>query len=203
MADPRIVKGVWPRKRTLLLLYNVEPDLCLPDCKNDCRHLVEGTTRHQVVLCNNPTNLSEQHVESDEMTKGRIPLGLFSIIDGSSSRHLRARRARVARTRGAASREAAAPTPKPRSETMSTTSTRAWKRKEESRVYRFSKRLAEEGLTEETEARSGTGDSVVRSPVSGNVLLKMGPDRMTAVTMPNSRKKWSPTATKAQSTGPR
>ena len=88
MADPRINKGVWPRKRTLLLLFNVEPDLSLLDCKYDCRYLVDGTTRHQVVLCNNPTNLEAQHVESDEMTKSRIPLGLFAIIDGSSSRHL-------------------------------------------------------------------------------------------------------------------
>jgi hypothetical protein len=93
VADPRIDKGVWPRKRTLLLLFNVEPDLSLPDCKSDCRYLVDGTTRHKVVLCNNPTNLKAQHVESDEMTKGRILLGLFALIDGSNSRHIQLRRA--------------------------------------------------------------------------------------------------------------
>ena len=145
----------------------------------DCRYLVDGTTRHQVVLCNNLTNLRAQRAESDEMTKGRIPLGLFAIIDGSSSRHLRLRRAGVARTRGAARREAADPTPKPRSETMSTSSTQAWKRKEESRVTRFSKQMEEQkGARGDT--ADGVGPSQVSEGVSGDPATEVedgsGPD---------------------------
>ena len=92
----------------------------------------------------------------DEMTKGRIPLGLFAIIDASSSRHLRLRRAGVARTRGSAKREAEAATPRPRSETLSASRTKAWKRKEESRITRFSKRVADRAADREAEARGGT-----------------------------------------------
>ena len=169
-ADLRIDKGVWPRKRTLLLLFNVELDLCLPDCKSDCRYLVDGTIRHQVVLCSNPTNLEAQHVESDEMTKGRIPLGLFAIIDASSSRNLRLWRAGVARTRGEAKREAAATTPKPRSETMLASSTKAWKRKEESHITRFSKRLAERETTNGEATEGGTYGGAGPPSVSPGVI---------------------------------
>ena len=53
---------------------------------------------------------------------------------------------------------------------MSASSTKAWKRKEESRITRFSKRLAEREAEKETETEGGTDDSARLPPVSPGVI---------------------------------
>ena len=53
---------------------------------------------------------------------------------------------------------------------MSASSTKAWKRKEESRITRFSKRLAEREAEKETETEGGTADSARLPPVSPGVI---------------------------------
>ena len=53
---------------------------------------------------------------------------------------------------------------------MSASSTKAWKRKEESRITRFSKRLAEQEAEKETETEGGTDDSARLQPVSPGVI---------------------------------
>ena len=47
----------------------------------DCKHLIEHTERHKVVLCTNTSNLEGQLVLTSKMMKGLIPLGIFRKID--------------------------------------------------------------------------------------------------------------------------
>ena len=80
LAGPLDGARAWPRKHTYILAYNVPPLLELPVCRNDCTHLLPGTRRHKVVLCTNKENHTGQHVVSNAMAKGVIPLGLFDLV---------------------------------------------------------------------------------------------------------------------------
>ena len=67
----------------------------LPRCHKDCDYLVPGTVHHRAVLCNNHENVKGQKVTQKVIDKGVIPLGLFPIIDASSTRHTMAQAAVV------------------------------------------------------------------------------------------------------------
>ena len=69
--------GYWPQKDSNFLVYGVPRGFSLPMCNNDCSHLVPGTARHRVVLCNNSRNDPRQFVLKDRMIKGVIPHGLL------------------------------------------------------------------------------------------------------------------------------
>ena len=73
--------GDWPQKDTFWLANRVPRKFHLDLCDFDCKHLIPGTDRHKVVLCNNDTNLEDQIVVTNEYMKGLIPLGVFRKID--------------------------------------------------------------------------------------------------------------------------
>ena len=73
--------GKWPQKDTYYLMNKVPRKFHLDLCDFDCRHLIEHTDRHELVLCNNSSNLEDQVVISDPYMKGLIPLGVFRKID--------------------------------------------------------------------------------------------------------------------------
>ena len=152
-ADP----GDWPKKTTCLLLFNVEDDLMLPRCHNDCDHLVQGTVHHKAVLCNNHENVKGQTVTHKVMDKGVIPLGLFEIIDASGTRHTM-RQAAVAtlrsHTKSSAGRQ---PLGRPASEVAG--GTRSWLRSQAAKQGRFERMVRNIGTSsaELPEVDDGSG----------------------------------------------
>ena len=83
--------GWWPQKDTLWLVNRVPRNTHLEMCDFDCEHLLPGTHRHRVVMCNNWRNLPEQIVLRDPIVKGLIPLGCFLKIEEAAVRQRRAR----------------------------------------------------------------------------------------------------------------
>lgn len=70
-------RGAWPQKDTDYLVYGVGRNFHLPLCEWDCPFLLPGTRRHAVVICRNRSNHPGQHVLTDPMVKGVIPLGVM------------------------------------------------------------------------------------------------------------------------------
>ena len=78
--------GAWPRKNTNFLVHGVGAGFTLPECNDDCEHLLERVEpgrrrRHKVVLCRNRSNWPEQEVIPDPMVKGMIPHGVFRLLE--------------------------------------------------------------------------------------------------------------------------
>ena len=73
--------GLWPQKDTYWLCNRVPRKFHLDLCDFDCKHLCEGSDRHQIVLANNNANTEQQFVLRDPVMKGLIPLGVFKKID--------------------------------------------------------------------------------------------------------------------------
>ena len=49
--------GYWPQKDTYYLCNRLPRKFHLDLCDFDCKHLIEHTERHKVVLCTNPSTL--------------------------------------------------------------------------------------------------------------------------------------------------
>ena len=81
-ADPRVDRGIWPKKNTNFLVFGLPRGFKLPMCRRDCAHLVHRgrEAQHKRVICVNPSNWREQEVITDPMVKGRIPHGVFNRI---------------------------------------------------------------------------------------------------------------------------
>ena len=85
-ADPLLDDGAWPRKDTIIIAHGLPARTSLPICDHDCQHLIERREvgkkpRHKVVICSSRSNWPEQVVLKDPMIKGRIPHGLFQILE--------------------------------------------------------------------------------------------------------------------------
>ena len=89
--------GDWPQKDTYYLTRGVLRKFHLNLCDFDCKHLLDGTDRHKVVLCQNSTNLKDQYVIRDVYAKGLIPLGVFRSIDLAHRKWIAKRDARLTR----------------------------------------------------------------------------------------------------------
>ena len=92
-AHPMLDKGFWPRKDTFVIAAGLPPQTSLPQCDNDCEHLVDRVVqgqarRHKVVICRSSRNWPEQVVITDPMIKGLIPHGLFNILHSAHSKWL-------------------------------------------------------------------------------------------------------------------
>jgi hypothetical protein len=69
---------LFPRKPTSWLVFGDLPSLgTLPRCNGSCSCMIPGTSRHKMVICNNPNMHPEQVRIDDVLEKGRIPLGAF------------------------------------------------------------------------------------------------------------------------------
>ena len=78
--------GAWPRKNTNFLVHGVGAGFTLPECNDDCEHLLERVEpgrrrRHKVVLCRYRSNWPEQEVIPDPMVNGMIPHGVFRLLE--------------------------------------------------------------------------------------------------------------------------
>ena len=153
VADP----GDWPNTKTCLLLFNVEDDLMLPRCHNDCDYLVPGTDHHRAAPCNNHENLGGQKVTHKVMDKGVIPFGPFAIIDASGTQNnMRLPAAATLRTQSKASAERQ-PCGRPASEISG--GTRGWLRSQAPKHDRLERMVStiDAGTTPQTEVDNGSG----------------------------------------------
>ena len=68
----------FPCKPTTWLTFGRMLDLgTLPTCNGACAHMIPGTGRHKMVVCNNPNMLDEQVRISNVHDKARVPLGCY------------------------------------------------------------------------------------------------------------------------------